>query len=117
MNGRKQIGAKGEEAAAKYLTGQGYRIIDKNFKCRIGELDIIAMEGQTLVIIEVKTRSNLSYGLPCESITTEKKRHILRTLQYYVMVHRLEELDLRIDVIEILSREDGFYVHHIKDAI
>ncbi len=117
MDARKQIGARGEEKAVRYLAGKGYKIIDQNFKCRIGELDIIAMEGQTLVIIEVKTRSNLSYGLPCEAITAEKKRHILRTLRYYIMIHRLEDLDLRIDVIEILSTEEGAYIHHIKDAI
>ena len=117
MDVRKKIGALGEEKAVHYLAGKGYKIIEQNFKCRIGELDIIAMEGQTLGSIEVKTRRNLSYGLPCESITAEKKRHIMRTLHYYIMIHRLEDLDLRIDVIEILSTGDGNYIHHIKDAI
>ena len=117
MDVRKQLGKLGEEKAANYLAGKGYKIIQQNYKCRIGELDIIAMEGKTLVVIEVKTRNNLSYGLPCEAITASKKRHILRTLRHYITIHKLEDLNLRIDVMEVLSTEAGIYIHHIKDAI
>jgi putative endonuclease len=117
MDERKQLGRLGEKKAAHYLACKGYKIIDRNYKCRVGELDIIAMEGKTLVIVEVKTRSSLSYGLPCESITATKKQHILRTLRYYVAIHDLEDLDLRIDVVEVLATAKGIYLHHIKDII
>ncbi len=117
MDQRKQLGKTGEEKAVNYLMDKGYKIIERNYRCRIGELDIIAMEGETLVIVEVKCRSNLSYGLPCESITATKRRHILRTLRYYIAIHRLEDLDLRIDVMEVLSMEVGYYIHHIKGAM
>ncbi len=117
MDHRKQLGKMGEKKAADYLERKGYTIIEQNFKCRIGELDIIAMDGKTLVAIEVKTRSNLSYGLPCESITAEKKRHVLRTFSFYTTVNRIRGLDMRIDVIEILSTGEGTYLNHIKNAI
>ena len=117
MGERKRLGKLGENKAVHYLTGKGYRIIDRNYKCKTGELDIIAMEGKTLVGIEVKTRSSLSYGLPCESITAAKKQHLLRALRYYVSIHGLEDLDLRIDVIEVLSTGNGIYLHHIKNVI
>lgn len=117
MDHRKQLGKMGEKKAADYLERNGYILIDQNFKCRIGELDIIAMDGKTLVAIEVKTRSNLSYGLPCESITAEKRRHVLRTFSYYITINKIRGLDMRIDVIEILLTEEGIYLNHIKNAI
>ncbi|GAB1475656.1 YraN family protein [Bacillota bacterium] len=117
MDSRKQLGKMGEKKAADYLERKGYTIIEQNFKCRIGELDIIAMDGNTLVAVEVKTRSNLSYGLPCESITAEKQRHVLRTFKFYSAINRIKGIDMRIDVIEILSTGEGIYFNHIKNAI
>ncbi len=117
MDQRKELGKRGEETAADYLAGKGYRIIDRNYKCRVGELDIIAMEGETLIFIEVKTRKDLSYGLPCESITATKKWHISRAVGYYTAIHKLEDLNMRIDVVEVLATKAGMYIHHIKDAI
>ena len=73
MDDRKQVGELGEKKAIKYLKENGYKIMQHNFKCRTGEVDIIAMDGKTIVFIEVKTRRSLSYGLPCESVTAAKK--------------------------------------------
>ncbi len=117
MSGKKRLGEIGEKKAANYLDRNGYKIIERNYKCRIGELDIIAMKGEMLVIIEVKTRSNLSYGMPCESINATKKNHILRTARYYIQCNNLENVDRRIDVIEVLALESGFYINHIENAI
>ena len=111
-----KLGAWGEETAAGYLKAHGYRIIERNFSCRIGELDLIALDGDTIVFIEVKTRRSLVYGLPCESITETKKNHILRTIRYYVMVQGIKDRDLRVDVMEVLSKDGSTYVHHIKNA-
>jgi putative endonuclease len=117
MDDRKQLGKLGEEKAVRYLISKGFKILDRNYKCKTGEIDIIAMEGKTLVFIEVKTRRGLSYGLPCESVTSAKKRHLLRTLRYYVAFHGLEEMDMRVDVIEILALKKGIYLNHIKNIV
>ncbi len=114
---KKKLGKAGEAKAAAFLKREGYRIIAKNYQCRIGELDIIAMDGDILVAIEVKTRSNLSYGLPCQSITPAKRMKIVGTFRYFLLVNQIEDLDIRIDVIEILSTGDGDFINHIKGAI
>lgn len=111
-----KFGTWGEEIASKHLQKKGYAILERNFRCKMGELDIIAQKGELLVFIEVKTRNNLNYGLPCEAITLEKKHHIKRVSTYYIRQHQLENLDLRIDVIEILKIEGKTYIHHLEDA-
>jgi len=112
-----KLGTWGEDTAAGYLTAHGYKIIERNFSCRIGEIDIIAEDGDTIVFAEVKTRRSMRYGLPCESITDNKKRHILRTIKYYLMVRGIGDRDLRVDVVEILHKEGISYVRHIRNAI
>lgn len=109
-------GSKGEEAAAGYLKGLGYEILERNFRCRAGEIDIIANDNGTIVFVEVKTRRTLDYGLPCEAVTATKREHIRRVVRYYVLVKNIEERTLRIDVIEILIKEGISYIHHIEDA-
>lgn len=116
MDPRKSLGEMGEKKAAAYLERKGYTIIEQNYKCKIGELDIIAMDRETLVAIEVKTRRSLSHGLPCEAITNTKKRHIVRTLNYYILSNNLSRFNLRVDCIEILSTDNGNYINHIENA-
>lgn len=111
-----KLGTWGEQVAAKYLQAHGYSILEQNFSCRKGELDLIACDGETIVFVEVKTRRSLIYGLPCQSITEQKKQHILQAIKYFVMVRGLENRELRIDVIEILVKDKSAYVHHIKNA-
>ena len=110
------IGSYGEEIAATYLEKKGYRIIDRNFRGKTGEIDLIACRERTLVFVEVKTRRNLSYGLPCESITEEKKRHIRSTAALYTQKYKLFNVPQRIDVVEILMNDGRNYVKHIENA-
>lgn len=109
------LGSWGEDIAEKYLKKKGYLIVGRNFRCRLGEIDIIARDGAELVFIEVKTRQNQSYGLPCEAINAVKVRHIKRTAAYYTKVHAMEYQDTRLDVIEILTKEGKTYLHHIEN--
>ena len=111
-----KLSAWGEEKAAAYLEERGYQILDRNYRCRIGELDLVAREGDYLVIVEVKTRQSLNYGLPCESINATKQRHIRRTAQWYVIDKGFSEPNLRLDVVEILRMNGTTYVHHIENA-
>lgn len=115
---RKTLGRKGEDIATCYLTKNRYRIIQRNFKARYGEIDIICTKNGTLIFVEVKTRIGRQFGLPEEAVTPRKLREIVKTAQYYTLTHKgLPEL-LRIDVIAIeLDQNDSIvYFNHIENA-
>lgn len=110
------LGARGEDIAEKYLKKKSYRIIERNYRCRLGEIDIIALDGRSLVFIEVKTRRNQNYGRPCEAVNAVKIGHIIRTAACYTAHSHLGYEDIRIDVIEILMQGEKPYIHHIKNV-
>ncbi|QOX62460.1 YraN family protein [Anoxybacterium hadale] len=109
------LGSWGELAAEKYLKKEGYIILERNYRCRIGELDIIALDGDCMVFVEVKTRQSQSFGLPCEAVHQEKIRHIKRTAAYYLMMNPYNDFDQRIDVLEILRIDAQAYLRHVKN--
>lgn len=117
MYARHEVGKEGEEEAAKYLEKQGYKIIQRNFECRQGEIDIIAKDKDEYVFIEVKTRQNNHYGMPCEAVTEIKQKHIWDATKYYIYIHKLENQYIRFDVIEVYKRNNKFYVHQIKQVM
>ncbi len=110
------LGKMGEEIAERYLKNKGYVILCRNFRCRQGEIDIIATFENTLVFIEVKTRSNLNYGLPCEAINSNKKNHIKRVAMQYLFKAKVAFDSQRIDVIEILQEKGKLYIKHTENA-
>ena len=114
---RHNLGQTGEDIAEIYLVKKGYKIIERNFSCRQGEIDIIAKYKEEVVFIEVKTRTNKRYGEPIDAITYYKKKHILKSIKYYLYISKLEDVFVRIDVIEVYQKKDGFLVNHIKGAI
>ena len=114
---RHNLGQTGEDVAEIYLLKNNYKIIERNFNCRQGEIDIIAKDKNELVFIEVKTRTNKKYGKPIDAITYYKKKHILNSIKYYLYLKKLENAFVRIDVIEVYQKKDGFWLNHIKDAI
>ena len=94
-------GKRGERIAALYLQKQGYKILEMNFRARYGELDIVALDGKTLVFIEVKTRKPYEYGRPEEAVSPRKLHIVARTGEYYKLLHpELPEL-LRVDVLAV----------------
>lgn len=97
----RRTGAKYERLAGKYLEGMGYRILDYNFRCRCGEIDIIAEEGEYLVFCEVKYRADDASGSPLEAVTFEKRRRISRTAMYYIAKNHCENMPCRFDVVGI----------------
>ncbi len=110
------IGKEGEEKASKYLKRKGYKIIEENFKCREGEVDIIAKDKNTdLVFVEVKTRTTSKYGTPAEAVNQIKKEHIQKVARYYILKNKLINKAIRFDVIEILIGKTCL-IHHIKQA-
>ena len=113
---RKTLGARGEEIAVAYLIRQKYRIIETNFRCRCGEVDIIARDGKTLVFVEVKTRRTASYGLPQLAVTPFKQRQISKAALTYLSKNRLMEENARFDVVSIFLLDISPTVDHIKNA-
>lgn len=116
---RRELGAFGERVAAAHLEAKGYRIRERNFRTREGEVDIIADNRSTLVFVEVRTRRGNTLGSPAESITTAKASHILTAAQAYAQAHQGCPPDQRIDVIAVSLAPDGrlLAVEHIQGAV
>jgi len=105
MNHRSELGKFGEDFACEYLKRQGYKIQFRNFRCRIGEIDIIAVKDDVLSFIEVKTRQSKMYGAPCEAVNVAKQRKIYRCAELYMQSKGiiLNMPVLSFDVIEIIK--------------
>ncbi len=101
------IGILGEDIAVDYLKNKGYQIIERNFRKKYEEIDIIAIHDSTLVFIEVKTRTSASYGSPLEGISTYKVRHLVQLSQFYKSLHPNLPNDMRIDAIGIIVTTDN----------
>ncbi len=98
---RRWRGQQGEQMAAQFLLRQGYRIAQQNYRCREGEIDIIAWDGPTLVFIEVKTKGQTMFGAPQAMVNGHKQKKIVHVAMVYVQRHRLQDVNLRFDVVAI----------------
>lgn len=98
---QQKLGKLGESLAAQYLQKCGYSIIERNFRIRYGEIDIIARDGDTLVFVEVKTRNSTQFGLPEEAITPQKLHELLQTAAFYNTRHNTHTTKQRMDLIAI----------------
>lgn len=112
-----EIGKLGEKIAADYLEDIGYQIIEKNFNCKQGEIDIIAKDKEEIVFVEVKTRTNMMYGKPVEAVDMNKQKHIYNSAKYYLYKKSLENIFVRFDVLEIYLSNKKIKVNHIKQVI
>lgn len=110
MNGK---GAQYEERAALFLKGAGFEILDRNWACPMGEIDIVAKKGGAVVFVEVRARSNPGYGTPAESVTPSKRAKIIKTALAYIKARRPEAESFRFDVIGIVP---GAEPEQIEDA-
>lgn len=117
MNNNKSIGKIGEDLATEYLQKLGYEIIERNYRCKLGEIDIIAIDREEIVFVEVKARKILSYGKPGDAVDKLKKKHIYRVAEYYLLVNNKLDMYTRIDVIEVYMNEERYKINHIKKAI
>ena len=117
MDTRKNTGNIGEDIATRYLERLGYRILERNFRCKLGEIDIIAQDKNEIVFIEVKTRKILSYGDPADSVNEPKQKHIYKAAEYYLLINNKLDNFTRIDVMEVYIEDMGHKINHIKKAI
>ncbi len=111
----KQIGSEGEALAVEHLKEKGYKIIEKNYKTPIGEIDIIAEDKNTVVFVEVKTRSSDFFGCPFEAVGA-KKQQKLKSLALFYLKQKGKELPARFDVLSIYLKDGKEEIQHIKDA-
>lgn len=113
---KKELGKKGEELAMRFLKKKGYRILQRNYVCKLGEMDIIAKEKDTLAFIEVKTRTSTTFGPPQLAVNPAKQMQLSKVALNFLKEKRLEDLKARFDVIAILIGSKGEEIELIKDA-
>lgn len=112
----KELGRRGEEAAAKYLKRRGFEVLHRNWTCFAGEADIVALQEDMLCFIEVKTRTSVEKGFPSEAVNQRKRDRYERIAACYLQEHAYEDLRVRFDVISILvlGPDRAFLRHHIN---
>jgi putative endonuclease len=114
---RRQLGNWGEEQAARYLRTQGYEIVERNWRCAAGELDLIAREGEQLVFVEVRTRRGRTHGTPEESVTPAKQAKLVELAQTYMQEHPELDCAWRIDVVAVELRGSQQRMNLIRHAV
>lgn len=116
---RRELGRRGEEWAAEWLASQGCRILDCNWRCPGGELDIVAEDGETVVFVEVRSRRNTgTFGTPEQSVDARKQRRVREVARYYLYKHKWLERKIRFDVIAVTFSRSGELLewNHIRQA-
>ncbi len=117
LDKRKQTGQHGEDAAAMYLTERGYSIVQRNWRCTVGELDIVAEADNTLVFVEVRTKRSRNFGTAVESITPTKQAKLVELAETYLQETNILNQDWRIDVIAIWLEAGLPHINHIENAV
>jgi len=114
----KQIrGDWGEEKACQFLQQEGYRILCRQYRCKRGEIDIIAIRGDVLAFVEVKTRSSTAFGLPCQAVDRKKQHRLRLAGEFYMLCNPwTKKLQPHWDIIEILHLDKGDYIRHLENA-
>ena len=117
MENQKQIlGKEGERIAENYLKKKGYRVVERNYRCPVGELDLIVLDRRVIVFVEVKTRSDDRFGVPLESVHRRKQQKMMKAALFFLSQHRLDHREARFDVIGISLRDREPVVEHIQNA-
>ena len=112
---RSDLGAYGEGLAARHLTDRGMVLLDRNWRCDLGEVDLVLRDGAVLVVCEVKTRSSLAYGSPLEAVTEQKAARLRRLAARWIAEHDVRPEEVRIDLVGILAPRDGrATVDHVR---
>ena len=109
-------GKEGEDIAANFLAKEGYKILERNFRCPLGEIDIVALDSGTLVFVEVKTRSSNSFGLPEEAVNHRKQHQMTKAAQFYIARKKLFNHPARFDVVAVTVRDGKEEVRVIRNA-
>lgn len=115
MENNREKGFIGEEYASRYLLAKGYKILDRNYRSRIGEIDIVAIKDELLIFIEVKARTTMNYGYPYEAVNRRKRAKIIKSSYLYMKEKHIGDLQFRYDIIEVYLF-DKPRINHIENA-
>jgi putative endonuclease len=113
---RRQRGDEAEDAVVAFLAAHGYQVLERNFTCRYGEVDIVAEHGDTLCFIEVRMRSSSTWGDPSATVSFAKQRRVVKAALYYLQRHRRADQMLRFDVVSVLGAAGQAKLEHIPNA-
>ena len=118
MNQSKEVARIGEELAAEYLTDRGYQILERNYRLRSGEIDLIVKQGKRIVFVEVKTRRTLKFGVPQAAVTSAKQKQISKLALSYLQANNLLDVPCRFDVVAVFlsSKSTPTKLEHIQNA-
>ena len=115
---RRALGAYGEALAARHLEGQGMVVLDRNWRCEVGEIDLVLRDGPVLVVCEVKTRRSTVCGTPHEAVTPAKAARLVRLADWWQEAHGVVAGDVRIDVVAVLRpRRGAALVDHVRGVL
>ncbi len=109
-------GRSGEDEAARFLKARGFKILRRNYRCRFGEIDLVAADGETVVFVEVKTRSGSSFAEAAEAVNRKKMEHMTRASEFFLSEFGLLDHAARFDVVCIVKGERGTEIEHIQNA-
>ena len=110
------LGQEGERIAEIYLRKKGYRVVERNYRCPVGELDLILLDRRVVVFVEVKTRTDDRFGAPLESVGPRKQKKMIKTALFFLTRHRLHNRDARFDVVGISYQGGEPMVEHVENA-
>ena len=114
---KKPLGRKGENLAASYLREQGWEIIERNYRTRLGEIDLVCRDHNTIVFVEVKTRTETDFARPDQSVTQRKQAKLRRLVEEYLAAHHIESSDIRFDVLGVTFSGRRPEFDHIVGAL
>ena len=116
MDGRRETGRRGEDVAAAFVAGLGWRVVVRNFRCRAGEIDVVALDGDTVVFVEVRARAGRGFGTPLESVDGRKQAQVGRVARHFLSARGWHERAARFDVVGIRLDVDPPVVEHVRGA-
>jgi putative endonuclease len=115
-NGKLLLGKQGERVAELYLQKKGYKVVERNYRCSGGELDLIVLDRRVVVFVEVKTRTGDGFGTPLEAVEFRKQRRMIRAAQFFLAEKNLQQRDARFDVVGVSWAGREPVVEHIENA-
>ena len=116
MDARPALGRAGEDLAAQHYRRLGYRVLERNYRCRYGEIDLVARKDRQLVFCEVKTRTAGPWGLPAEAVGWRKQQRLRQLATHWLSERRPGRVDVRFDVVSVIVRGSRFELTHLTDA-
>ena len=117
MKAKDAWGKYGEDVAAQHLQTQGFVVLERNWRCDVGEIDIVARDGDTLVVCEVKTRTSRAFGAPLEAVTAQKAARLRRLAAGWMRSHDVRPKDVRIDLVGVICGQGEPQIEHVRGAL